>query len=351
MRQLIFVSCTFFFILSLFACNNRESDVSLVVGDLNIKVIDDVVVYDNGTHAAFTSLIKYNNYYYLAFREGTAHRPITKKEYGKIRILKLKNNKWESIAILSDNDKDLRDPYLLIEGNKLVVYCGYNQIKDSIYSHSGTAYCVFQEDAINSFSDIKHDAPHVIWLWKIRKHKDSYYGIGYLETEKPRLMKSVDGISWKTISIIPLDNCSEADLLFKADSLFMCIRQEGVGSFSFFGKSYYPFVETKWLMMDVSVASPELYSLPNNQILLAGREYSLMKGNQLDSINVSLFTLTTSGKAERLNVFDTGRIGDKGYPSFCMFNDNEVFMSYYVGTSNRSIIRLASIKLEPCFSR
>lgn len=87
-----------------------------------------------------------------------------------------------------------------------------------------------------------HDAPHVIWLWKIREYEGKYYGVGYLETENPRLMQSVDAIHWNTVSIIPLNNCSEADLLFKADSLFVCIRQEGAGNVSYFGKSYYPFL-------------------------------------------------------------------------------------------------------------
>ena len=39
-----------------------------------------------------------------------------------------------------------------------------------------------------------HDAPHVIWVWKIREYEGKYYGVGYLETENPRLMQSVDAI-------------------------------------------------------------------------------------------------------------------------------------------------------------
>lgn len=336
--------------MSLLACDNEDSESVPIIEKFNIKVIDDIVVYDSSTHSAFTCLRKYKNEYYLAFREGTTHRPISKKEYGKIRILKFQNNNWESIAVLSDDDKDLRDPYLLIKNDKLVVYCGYNQIKDDGYSHSGTSYCVFGEST-NSFRDIVHDAPHVVWLWKIREHKGEYYGVAYLETEKPRLMKSVDGVSWKTISVIPLNNCSEADLLFKADSLFMCIRQEGAGNPSYWGKSCYPFVKTDWIEMDVSVASPELYFLTDSQMLLAGREYSFGKKNKPDSINVSLFTLNTLGETKRVNVFDTSRLGDKGYPSFCLLGNSSIGMSYYQGVSDKSVIKLASVELEPLYSR
>ena len=241
-------------------------------------------------------------------------------------------------------NKDLRDPYLLVKDNKLIIYCGYNKIKDNTYAHSGTAYCIFQESSNNTFVDIVHDAPHVIWLWKIREYEGKYYGVGYLETENPRLMQSVDGIHWNTVSIIPLNNCSEADLLFKADSLFVCIRQEGAGNVSYFGKSYYPFSEIEWIEMDISVASPELCLYSNNQVLLAGREYSFSRKNLLDSINVSLFILETTGRTRRrLNVFDTGRLGDKGYPSFCMLNNGEILMSYYMGASNKSVIKVASM--------
>ena len=96
--------------------------------------------------------------------------------------------------------------------------------------------------------------------------------------------------------------------------------------------------------MDISVASPELCLYSNNQVLLAGREYSFSRKNLLDSINVSLFILETTGRTRRrLNVFDTGRLGDKGYPSFCMLNNGEILMSYYMGASNKSVIKVASM--------
>lgn len=74
--------------------------------------------------------------------------------------------------------------------------------------------------------------------------------------------------------------------------------------------------------MDVAVAFPELCIYPTyNQTLLAGYEYSFFRKNLLDLINVSLSSLETTGRTERLNVFDTGRLGDKGYLSFCISDD------------------------------
>lgn len=46
-----------------------------------------------------------------------------------------------------------------------------------------------------------------------------------------------DGIHWNAVSILSLNNCSEVDLLFKANNLFMCIRQEIAGNKSYLEKS------------------------------------------------------------------------------------------------------------------
>lgn len=42
---------------------------------------------------------------------------------------------------------------------------------------------------------VQHDVEHVVWIWKIRKYKDLYYGIGYLEREYPILLNSKDGVT------------------------------------------------------------------------------------------------------------------------------------------------------------
>lgn len=44
---------------------------------------------------------------------------------------------------------------------------------------------------------------------------------------------------------------------------------------------------------------------------------------------MSLFTVDINGNTNRFYVFDTGRLGDKGYPSICSYDNNTLLMSYY----------------------
>lgn len=228
----------------------------------------------------------------------------------------------------------------------MFIYSGYNQIDGEAYSHAGTSLCIYNDGGVTSFHDIKHDVPHIIWLWKIREYRGILYGVGYLETENLRLMKSRDGIEWETVSVLPIkESCSEADMAFRNDSMFMCIRQEGSGNKSFYAKSKKPFVEHHISEMNVSIASPEMFLCPDGNILLAGREYAFFK-DKSDSINVSIFSINNKDSVRRLTVLNTGRLGDKGYPSFSMNEDNKIIMSYYCGTSDNALIRIATILIE-----
>ena len=63
-------------------------------------------------------------------------------------LLRINKCKWEKIAVLADNDKDLRDPYLLVKDNKLIIYCGYNKIKDNTYAHAVQRIAFFKRVVI-----------------------------------------------------------------------------------------------------------------------------------------------------------------------------------------------------------
>lgn len=286
------------------------------------SIIDDILVYKDNSHAAFTCLIEYEGHIYLAFREGNSHRPTSVEEYGKLRIMKLENGKWFTVALLSHKDMDLRDPFFLVKDETLYLFSGYNRFnKDGNYCHAGTAYSTLTQYGWSPMQNISHDVPHVIWLWKVREYQGSLYGIGYLEGEEPVLLSSKDGKQWMTVCVLGVDGVvSEADLAFVADSVYVCLRKDSpVGSPSLWGKAMFPFTEFVWTEMDFSIASPELhYIVDTKQMLLAGREYDLGRENIPDSINVSLFSIDGED-ISRIHVFNTGRLGDKGYPSLLFF--------------------------------
>lgn len=285
----------------------------------SLNLISDTCVYSSKTHAAFTSLINYQGELYLAFREASAHRPSNTSDYGHIIVLQKLEDKWIVIADLSHPDMDLRDPFFIVMDGKLRMYCGYNQFvgEGNSYQHSGTAYADLTNSGWSEFKIVRHDAPHIVWIWKIRKHEDHYYGVGYLEGNKPILFKSINGEDWNTVSELDVDGIvSEADLNFIGDSLYICLRKDTpTGSPSYWGKSIFPFSKFDWKVMDKSIACPDFFCHPETkQMWITGREYEKDDSGRL-IVSVSLYEVTSNGNLDnRIKIYEHGS-WDKGYPS------------------------------------
>jgi hypothetical protein len=80
-------------------------------------------IWDEAPHNAFTSLTRFESFFYCTFREGKNHVPKDTSENGKIRIIKSKDGKkWTSAALLKSTEYDLRDPKLsLTPDGKLMI--------------------------------------------------------------------------------------------------------------------------------------------------------------------------------------------------------------------------------------
>src|SRR5688572_29288381 len=76
-------------------------------------------IWDSGNHNAFTDLGRFEDQWWCVFREGKAHV----SPDGKVRVLRSKDGaEWESAALLSSPEGDLRDPKVTIApGNRLMM--------------------------------------------------------------------------------------------------------------------------------------------------------------------------------------------------------------------------------------
>lgn len=302
------------------------------------------IVYDGNSHAAFTGMLNYNGVLYLAFREGTAHRPASVADYGVIKVLSNNGAGWKECGIIRDATKDLRDPFLIEVDGKLRAYIGYNTFEGDRYQHSGSVYSDFENGEWSDVKAITHDVPHIVWLWKVRKYEDTYYSVAYLEGELPALLSSEDGITWKTVTYFQLDGIlSEADMAFIGKTMYVCLRKDQpIGSPSFWGVAKYPFEEFKWAQMDKCVESPELLRLPySNHILLAGRERYVSSPN----VSASLFSVSMNGEMSKIATLDTETDGDVGYPSLIV-KDGVLYCSYYTGFESKAQIKISKLSIE-----
>lgn len=139
-------------------------------------------IWDNGSHCAFTSLIRYKGRYYCSFREGATHIFDDKgNAEGKIRILVSKNGKrWEPLPLIGKEGYDLRDPKLSItpDGRLMVIVGGsiyrnrqlVGRIPQVLFSDDGRTFTdpvpVELDAAASSGTD---------WLWRVTWAGDTGY--------------------------------------------------------------------------------------------------------------------------------------------------------------------------------
>lgn len=307
-------------------------------------MMNNETVYDAGNHAAFTGLVNYKGVLYLAFREGSAHRPVSVEDYGVIKVLSKSGTGWTEVATIRDETKDLRDPFLIEVDGKLRVYIGYNTFEGERYQHSGSVYADFENGSWSGVKELHHDVPHIVWLWKVRKFKNVFYSVAYLEGEYPALLSSDDGVNWHTVTLFELEGeLSEADMCFVGNTMYVCLRKDKpTGTPSFWGYAHYPFADFTWTQMTTCIESPAMLRLPYSEhILVAGRE----RNPSLGEVNVSLFSATLSGDLTRVATIEPGTGGDKGYPGLVV-KDNLIWCSYYSGISTAASIKMATFNFE-----
>ncbi len=306
--------------------------------EYSFSMISNNVIYDNNNYAAFTTLTEYKGTQYVAFREGSRHGATSEEEFGGIRVLRYSNGRWESYAYIQDPEKDLRDPCFVESNGNLRIYMGYAAMEQGMINFKGSAFVDLMDGYGSKIQTIKHDLPHIAWLWKVRKYDGRYYSVAYAtEGGNPFLLTSEDGIDWKTITEFKIDdyNLTEADICFVGRTMYVCLRKDGsAGDPSYWGVAEYPFTDFQWKKMESHIESPELISLPySNSLVLAGREVTEI------ATYVSLFNVSVGGKLSRISALaeENGGRTSKGYPGL-LFIDGNLYCSYYASYNGNCVI-------------
>lgn len=157
----------------------------LILGYSQNNKIKTKKIWDNAPHNAFTDLIRYKNYLYCSFREGTSHVNVNGDEKGEVRILRSRNgNKWQSVVLLNNKKYDLRDPKLSVapDGKLMVIMGGseYNNKKKL----SGLSHVSFSGDGLTFIDpipviiDAKIKSQHD-WIWRVTWYDNIGYAVVY----------------------------------------------------------------------------------------------------------------------------------------------------------------------------
>jgi hypothetical protein len=88
---------------------------------LKVELVDVTKIWDQAPHSAFTDLVRWNDQFYCAFREGRGHVSTD----GRIRVLCSKDaDAWTSTGLIALDGYDLRDAHLSITPDNRLMLLG-----------------------------------------------------------------------------------------------------------------------------------------------------------------------------------------------------------------------------------
>ena len=293
-------------------------------------------IWDNGTHAAFTSLIKYRGQYYCSFREGYSHIFNAEGEAdGKIRILRSRNGrKWHTVAYFGCDSVDLRDPKLSIapDGRMMVtiggsVYRARRHVKSIpmvCFTADGTHFSPLQPIEIDPKARTPKD-----WVWRVTWHDGVGYGVSYSSARRDTLslLRTTDGIRYDLVCDMGISGFpNETTLRFEPDGTMLAmVRRDGADRQGYWATSRPPYNEWQWQPMGFQVGGQDFVT-SDGTVILATRTYFTRH------CKTALFRGTRGGDWEEVYVLPSD--GDTSYPGLLIEGD-EVWVSYYASTNQK----------------
>lgn len=308
-------------------------------------------IWDNGTHSAFPSIIKFKGKFYCTFREGASH--IFDKEgkaEGKVRILVSKNGKkWESVALMGIKDIDLRDPKLSISPDgRLMVSIGGSVYTNKVlgdriphvsFSEDGKDFTAPEPVSISAEARTGED-----WLWRVTWDGDTGYVVNYAPRNNKtviELLKTTDGKQYELAAPLDVpDFPNETTVRILPDKrMVMMVRREQADRMGYWGISNPPYTEWSWKKMEVILGGPDFIVLDNGLVIAGTRSHYVPTKPK-----TVLLTGSIDGRFEETLILPSG--GDTSYPGF-LVEKEELWVCYYsTHETELASIYLAKIPLS-----
>ena len=308
-------------------------------------------IWDAGTHAAFTSLVKYKGAYYCTFREGYSHIFDERGEAeGQVRILKSTDgNTWQSVACFGVEGIDLRDPKLSeMPDERLMVtiggsvYRGKKLVRATpmvSFSTDGQHFTTPQPIEIEEQARSAFD-----WVWRVTWHKGVGYGVSYAGSQNPyiNLLRTTDGIHYSLVKKIELDGfANETTLRFLPDDrMLMMVRRDQGDQQGYWAVSNAPYTDWEFQPMGFRLGGQDFVAIDEEHLIVGTRTYF-----NLPHAKTALYRGTIRGDWNEVYVLPSD--GDTSYPGIIVEGD-EVWVSYYssTGIPNKAAIFLAKLPLS-----
>ena len=314
-------------------------------------------IWDKGQHNAFTDLIRWHARWYCSFREADDHVGGD----GQVRVLESADGeRWESVALVTEQGIDLRDPKLSITPDDRLMIVAGGSVYEGKTLKGRQPRVAFSRDG-RSWTPPQRVLTEGEWLWRVTWHAGKAYGVSYNASErtspaaqeaaksstvepgsadwKLKLVVSGDGVKYDLITHLDVPgHPNETTLRFLPDGEMVAIvRREGGNRFGWIGRSQSPYKEWSWKETTHRLGGPNFIRLPEGALWAAGRSYP-------GGAKTVLARMTAAGDYSPVLTFPSG--GDTSYPGL-VWHDGLLWMSYYSSHEGKTSIYLARIRVPP----
>lgn len=311
-------------------------------------------IYDRAPHSAFTDLTEFQGKLYCTFREGTGHVPGKEGTNGTIRVISSADGQnWQSVALLSEEHVDLRDPKLSVmpdgrlmllfggsyyEGEKL----GLRRTRVSFFDKLGRSFSAPRPVEIDP--QIKTDAD---WLWRVTWLRGIGYGVLYQsggDEFQAHLVSTRDGIKYQLVTTFEIaGRPNETTLRFlPTGEMVAWVRRERGTQNGFIGSSLPPYKDWTWKEQTMRLGGPNFVVLPNGKMLGTTRVH-LADGKT----RTAVVWLTRDGVINPILTLPSA--GDNSYAGMVVRGD-KLLISYYASHEGKTAIYLATMSLKRLLS-
>lgn len=319
-----------------------------------VELVEVRKIWDQAPHNAFTDLVRWNEAFYCAFREGRGHVSTD----GKIRVLESRDaDTWVSAALISLEGYDLRDAHLsvtpdgMIWAPRLMLVGGAAPRKqDNQSAATGTfvSFGTFWKGGTH------WTEPQIVvepgrWLWCVTWNKGRAYGVSYTagkgDDRYLDLLVSDDGIHYEphVPRLFEQGYPTEVTLRFTSDgTCYALVRRDLRGddpSSAILGVSQPDYKQWQWKDLGADFngfGGPNFIQIAGGHWLAAGRMHDGGEHTALCCLDVQNGTMT------RLLKLPSG--GDTSYPGLAWHN-NTLYVSYYSSHGAKTSIYLAKLKV------
>ncbi len=312
---------------------------------VKVELLNVRKIWDQAPHNAFTDLVRWQDQFYCAFREGRGHVSAD----GKVRVIQSHDGEtWTSSNLAELAGYDLRDAHLSITpDNRLMLLGGAApREKDGQGAPTGS-FVAFSKDGV------EWTRPQIVvepgrWLWSVTWHQGGAYGVAYPASERSpdiELLTSTDGIAYQSLvpKLYGVGFPNEVALRFDADDVcYALVRRDAQGNAphsAVLGSAKGDYTKWEWFDLGTqfnSFGGPSLIQLPSGQWFAAGRMHEGGAHTALCQIDMAEHKMT------KLLKLPSG--GDTSYPGL-VWHNGLLYVSYYSSHEGKTSIYLAKIKV------